>query len=154
MNTMLMQQGKALSFPFLVETATRRWWCPMMIMTLVGCTGTIGHEMGAAELGRPSDRPHGEAVDIFVENLNFYDAAIYVLADGVERRLGSVGGSGFAQFKMPRWAATAPRFWLVAELIGTDDRIMSRSIPNVRGLHVSWSLASRSANSLLSIRSY
>ena len=86
----------------------------LAFIALTAC-GTAGGS-AASPFGSEAER---NEVRILVQNGNFYDARIYVLADGVRRHLGSVGGKTDGVFTMP---LSFPQDWqLEIDLLAGSD---------------------------------
>jgi hypothetical protein len=68
-----------------------------LVLVLSACassSGATGNPFDETAAGRNEIR-------VLVQNGNFYDARIYILADGVRRYLGAVGGKTDGVFTMP-----------------------------------------------------
>jgi len=83
-----------------------------------------------------------------MKNYNLMDARIYVFRGTVRYRLGTVTSMGSAEFDVP--AAFLPdgaRIRLVAELIGSSERIETEEMPVQPGLMIQWVIENRLSQS-------
>lgn len=122
---------------------------PFILIAVAGCA--TSPETTSLVLDAPQ-RPVVGVEHVFVKNLNYYDAVLYLESEGGGWRLGTIGHGETRRFALPRWVSQQSRFTLLADLIGSNRRIASRSIPNHANLAVTWTIGARATTSSLLIR--